>query len=72
MSAAVSTASTPFAFLAASVFTDFDARMRVRRAHEYRIGLVRQLRIVGKAAEPAHQRVVLDAGRTLGAGRAGR
>ena len=38
-----------------------DARMRVRRAHERRMGLVRLRRIVDKSSKPAHQRVILDA-----------
>ena len=38
-----------------------DARMRVRRAHERAVRLVRLRRVLDEAAEPADQRVVLDA-----------
>ena len=61
MSSAVSTASTPLALRAASAFTASDAGMRMRRAHEGGIGLVRQPRVVHEAAIAAHQGVVLDA-----------
>ena len=57
----VSTATTPGAARAASMSIDRDARMRMRRAHEHAVGLIRLRRVLDEAPEPAHQRVVLDA-----------
>ena len=45
-----------------------DAGVRVRRAHERGIGLVRQPRVVDETAGAADERVVLDARFVLGAG----
>ena len=48
-----------------------DARMCMRRAHEGGVGLVRQARVVGKAAIAAYQSIVLDARFVFAAGGGG-
>ena len=61
MSALVHTATTPGSARAAEVSIETIVRMRMRRAHDPHVQLMRKIDVAGIAPVPGDQRQILDA-----------